>query len=328
MALIGTALTLLDGAKRMAPDGSISVIAEVLSQKNELIEDMVWVEGNLPTGTRATIRTGLPTVYFRLLNQGVPPSKSTTVQVDETAAIMEARGQIDKDLAMLNGLTAQFRASENEPFIESMAQTFATKAFYGNVGTDPEQFSGLSTRYSDNTTAQSKENIIDAGGVGADNMSIWLIVWGEQTIHGVYPKGSQMGLQHEDLGLTDAFDSSGNRFRAFLDWYQWKCGLVVKDWRYAVRIANIDASNLIASSSAADIISLMAMAVDKIPNFAAGKAAFYVNRTLKTMLRIQTMNKSNVYLTVGNEEGKPKLSFDGIPIRVVDQLLSTESKVS
>lgn len=328
MALIGTALTLLDGAKRLAPDGSISAIAEVLSQKNELIEDMVWVEGNLPTGTRATIRTGLPTVYFRLLNQGVPPSKSTTVQVDETAAIMEARGQIDKDLAMLNGLTAQFRASENEPFIESMAQTFATKVFYGNVGTDPEQFSGLATRYSDNTTAASKENVIDAGGVGADNMSIWLIVWGENTVHGVYPKGSQMGLQHEDLGLQDAFDSSGNRFRAYLDWYQWKCGIVVRDWRYAVRIANIDASNLIASSSAADILQLMAMAVDKIPNFSAGRAAFYVNRTVKTMLRIQTMNKSNVYLTVGNEEGKPKLSFDGIPIRIVDQLLSTESKVS
>ncbi|MCK1585482.1 hypothetical protein IVB03_39500 [Bradyrhizobium sp. 168] len=327
MATIGTAVTMLDWAKRVAPDGSISAIAEVLAQKNEAVEDVAWVEGNLPTGTRTTIRTGLPTIYFRLLNQGVPPSKSTTVQVDEAAAIMEARGQIDKDLAELNGMSAQFMASENEPFIEAMAQTFATKLFYGNVGTDPEQFSGLSTRYSDNTTAQSKENIIDGGGVGSDNTSIWLVVWGENTIHGVYPKGSTLGLQHEHLGLTDAFDSNGNRFRAYLDWYQWKCGLVVKDWRYAVRIANIDVSNLIASSTAADILQLMAMAVDKIPNFSAGRAAFYTNRTVKTMLRIQTMNKSNVYLTVGNEEGKPKLSFDGIPIRLTDQLLSTEARV-
>jgi hypothetical protein len=328
MATIGTAITLLDWAKRVGPDGSISAIAEVLAQKNEPVEDVLWVEGNLPTGTRTTIRTGLPTVYFRLLNQGVPPSKSTTVQVDEAAAIMEARGQVDKDLAELNGLSSQFMASENEPFIESMAQTFATKLFYGNVGTDPEQFSGLATRYSDNTTAQNKENIIDGGGVGSDNTSIWLIVWGENTIHGVYPKGSQMGLQHDHLGLQDAFDSSGNRFRAYLDWYQWKCGLVVKDWRYAVRIANIDVSNLIGGTSAADILTLMAMAVDKIPSFAAGRAAFYTNRTVKTMLRIQTMNKANVYLTVGNEEGKPKLSFDGIPIRLTDQLLGTESRVA
>lgn len=328
MATIGTAVTLLDFKSRMDPDGSIGAIAEVLSQKNEVVEDIPWLQGNLPTGSRVTIRTGLPTIYFRMLNQGVPPSKSTTTQVDESAAIMEARGQIDKDLAELNEMTAQFRASENEPFLEGMAQTFATKLFYGNVGTDPEQFSGLATRYSDNSGPANAENIVDGGGVGSDNTSIWLIVWGENTVHGIYPKGSTMGLAHEDLGLQDAFDSSGNRFRAWLDWYQWKCGIVVKDWRYAVRIANIDVSNLIAETSAADILELMAVAVDKVPNFSAGRAAFYANRTVKTMLRIQAMNRPNVYLTVGNEEGKPKLDFDGIPIRLVDQLLNTEAAVS
>jgi hypothetical protein len=328
MATIGTAVTLLDWAKRQDPNNGIAAIAEILSQKNEIIEDMVWSEGNLPTGTRVTIRTGLPTIYFRLLNQGVPPSKSTTTQVDEAAAIMEARGQIDKDLAELNGMQAAFRLSENEPFMEAMAQTFAAKLFYGNIGTDPEQFSGLATRYSDDSGPANAENIINGGGVGSDNTSIWLIVWGENAITGIYPKGSQMGLQHQDLGLTDAFDSNGNRFRAYLDWYQWKCGLVVKDWRYAVRIANIDVSNLVAETSAADILELMAIAVDKIPSMSAGRPVFYMNRTVKTMLRIQVMNRPNVYLTVGNEESKPKLSFDGIPIRLVDQILSTESAVT
>ncbi len=328
MATIGTAVTLLDWAARNDVDGGIAAIAEILAQKNEVIEDMVWQEGNLPTGTRVTIRTGLPTVYFRMINQGVPPSKSTTTQVDEQAAIMEARGQIDKDLAELNGLQAAFRASENEPFLESMAQTFAAKLFYGNVGTDPEQFSGLATRYSDDSGPANAENIINGGGTGSDNTSIWLIVWGDNAVHGVFPKGSQMGLQHQDLGLQDAFDSNNNRFRAYLDWYQWKCGLVVKDWRYAVRIANIDVSNLVAETSAADILELMAIAVDKIPSMSAGKPVFYMNRTVKTMLRIQVMNRPNVYLTVGNEESKPKLSFDGIPIRLVDQILSTESAVT
>lgn len=328
MATIGTAITLLDYARRVDPNGMIGAIAEVLAQKNEILEDIPWVEGNLPTGHRAIIRTGLPTIYFRQLNQGVPPSKSTTVPVDEPAAIMEARGQIDKDIAALNGMTAQFRASENEPFIEAMAQTFAAKAFYGNVGTDPEQFSGLATRYSDDSGPANAENIINAGGTGTDNTSLWLIVWGENTVFGVYPKGSTMGLQHEDLGLQDAFDSSNNRFRAWLDWYQWKCGIVVKDWRYAVRIANIDVSNLTGQSSAADLLELMAMAVEKIPSFAAGKAAFYGNRTLTGMLRIQAMNRPGVQLQVGNEEGKPKTMFDGIPIRKVDQLLSTESAVT
>lgn len=328
MAALGTAVTLLDLASRMDPNGGIAAICELLSQTNEFNGDMRWKEGNLTTGERVTIRTGLPTIYFRKLNQGVAASKSTTVQVDEGTCIMEARGQIDKDLAELNGLSAAFRMSENSPFIESMGQTFAAKVFYGNTGLDPEQFTGLATRYSDSSGPANAENIVSGAGTGSDNTSIWLIGHGEQGIYGIYPKGLAAGLNHEDLGLADAFDASNNRFRAYMDLWQWKCGLVVKDWRYAVRGANIDVSNLIAESSAADLLEMMAIMVDKVPAAGGVSWSFYCNRTVKTMLRIQCMNRPNVYLTVGQEEGRPKLSFDGIPIKLHDQLLSTEATVS
>lgn len=328
MATIGLAVTLIDAAKRTDPDGSIAAIAELLNQSNDIIPDVPFMEGNLPTGHRATIRTGLPAVYFRRFNQGIPASKSTTAQVDETTAMMEARAQIDVDLAMLNGNTAEFRTSENAPFIESMGQSFASTVFYGNVGAVPESFSGLATRYSDKTNALNKENIIDAGGVQGDNTSIWLIGWGEQTVFGIYPKGSTAGLQHKDLGENDAFDANQNRFRALMDQYQWKCGMVVKDWRYAVRIANIDVSNLVSQANQADLLELMAVAVDKIPkDQATPSLSFYANRTIRTILRIQCMNRPNVYLTMGNEESKPKLSFDGHPIKLVDQLLNNEARV-
>jgi hypothetical protein len=327
MATIGTAVNLVDAAKRTDPNGSIAVIAELLNQTNEVIPDVPFMEGNLPTGHRASIRTGLPTIYFRRLNQGVPTSKSTTAQVDEATCMMEGRGQIDRDLAMLNGNTAEFRASENMPFIEAMGQTFAAKLFYGNTGVQPETFTGLATRYSDAVLALNKENIVKGGGAGLDNTSIWLIGWGEQTIFGIYPNGSTAGLRHEDLGEADAFDANQNRFRAVMDWYQWKCGLVVKDWRYAVRICNIDVSNLTGQTTAADLLELMAVAVAKIPNPGSVRLAFYSNRTVATMLRIQCMNKPNVYLVLGQEEGRPKLTFDGYPIRTVDQLLNNEATV-
>jgi len=95
-----------------------------------------------------------------------------------------------------------------------------------------------------------------------------------------------------------------------------------------VRIANIDVSNLVAETSAADILELMAVAVDKIPDKNGVNLKFYANRVVRTMLRIQAMNRPNVYLTVGQEEGRPKTSFDGIEIKVVDQLLRTESTVN
>jgi len=328
MPTIGGLPNLVDVAKRTDPDGSIAAIAELLNQSNEVTEDVPMFEGNLPTGHRVTVRTGLPTVYWRRLNQGVPPSKSTTAQVDEAAAIMEARGQIDVDLAELNGNTAEFRASENAPFLESMGQMFVQTLFYGNVGAQPERFSGLATRYSDRSVSLNKENIVNGGGVQTDNTSVWLIGWGEQTIYGIYPKGSAGGLQHKDLGEQDAFDAVNNRFRAWMDDYKWKCGLVVKDWRYAVRIANIDVSNLSSQANQADLLELMAVAVDKIPKTGpSASLTFYANRTVRTILRIQCMNRPNVYLTSGNEENKPKVSFDGIPIKLVDQILNNEAQV-
>lgn len=199
-ALSNTNLTLADWAKRIDPEGRIPVVAELLSQSNEILEDAVFKEGNLPTGERVVIRTGLPTVYWRALNQGIPSSKSTTAQVDEACGILEARSEVDKDLAMLNGNTAQFRLSEDSAFLEAMNQTQAETLFYGNPATDPKQFLGLAARYSDKSSGGNKQNILDAGGSGSDNTSVYLVIWGDQTVYCPFPKGSKAGLIHEDLG--------------------------------------------------------------------------------------------------------------------------------
>lgn len=141
MATIGnTVPTLLDVAKRLNPDGGgIMPIAELLSQENEMLLDMPWYEGNLPTGSRITTRTGLPDVIYRKLNSGVPPSKSTTAQVDEACGILEARGQVDVDLAMLNGNTAGFRLSESRAFMEAMNQAMQRGVMYGNTDVTPSR---------------------------------------------------------------------------------------------------------------------------------------------------------------------------------------------
>ena len=245
MATLSTSnLTLADWAKRSDPDGRVPIVAELLSQTNEILDDCVFKEGNLPTGERVIIRTGLPSVYFRALNQGIPGSKSTTAQVDEACAILEARSEVDKDLAMLNGNTAQFRLSEDTAFLEAMNQTQAETMFYGNPGTDPKKFLGLAPRYGD-LSADNAVNILDAGGSGSDNASVYLVVWGDNTVYCPFPKGSKAGLTHEDLGEQTVYNSDGTRLQAFATRYQWKNGLVVKDWRYVVRICNIDISDLV-----------------------------------------------------------------------------------
>ncbi|CAI3798657.1 hypothetical protein GLGCALEP_02141 [Pseudomonas sp. MM221] len=331
MAVIAqNSLTLTDWAKRQDPDMKQARIVEMLAQTNEIIPDMLWQEGNLATGHRTTIRTGLPTGTYRALNAGILRTKSTTVQVDETCAMLENLGIVDEALANLNGNTSAFRLSENAAYIEGMNQDMATGLFYNNSALEPAKFLGMAPRYSD-STAKNGQNIIKMGGSGSDNASIWLIVWGDQTVHGIYPKGSKAGLDHNDMGIELVDDGSGtNRvFRAYRDHYKWDCGLALRDWRYAVRICNIDISDLLADTNGTSvkIIEAMIRAVHRIPNLRMGRPAFYMNRTIRECLDIQAMNKANVQLKIQEYDGEFITSLRGVPFRTVDALLNSESPV-
>lgn len=339
------AVTLLDWAKAQDPEGRIAAVVELLAQSNEILLDMPFKEGNLPTGHRASIRTGLPAPIWRKLYQGVPPSKSLRATVDDSCGILEARSEVDKDLAILNGNSAEFRLSEGQAFVEAMNQNMAQALLYGDATVNPEQFNGLSMRYNTITVSnnQTAANVISGAGSG-NCTSVWLIVWGENTVHGIYPKGSTAGLDHQDLGEIDAFDANMGRFRAFADLWKWKCGLHVRDWRYVVRIANISMTDLLAQSgtqantAATWLPKLMVKALARIPFPGMGKAVFYASRSVKAQLAIGALDKSQNVLAIqpalqqyGNLNPgftAQELTFLGVPIRTVDRLLETETALT
>lgn len=325
-------LTLMDLAKKMAPgDAKIAVVIEMLAQMNPILLDMPFVEGNLPIGERTTVRTGLPSVFWRLLNAGVQPSKSKTAQVDESCGMLEAWAEVDVALANLSNDVSQFRLDESSSFLEAMAQEFASTLFYGNSSLAPEEFNGLSVRYGD-LSAANAQNIIDGGGTGSDNSSIWLIGWGDKTCRGIYPKGTQAGVQHKNLGeqtIENAGGVSGARMRVFQDQFIWNGGLTLKDWRYVARGCNIDISNLVANSSAADLPAIMTKMTHRIHNLEACKPVFYMNRSLFQYLDLQRVDnvKTGGGITWQEVDGKPVPFFRGIPIKKCDALLETEARV-
>jgi len=329
MATLGTtALTLADYAKRLGPDNKISKIIEILNDTNEILDDMMWVEGNLPTGHRTTIRSGLPSVTWRQLNYGVQPSKSRTVQVDDACGMLEAYSEIDKSLADLNGNAPEFRLSEDKAFIEAMSQELASAVFYGNSSVDPEKIMGLAPRFN-STSAENGGNVIKSDGSGSDNSSIWLVSWGDMTAHGIYPKGSTAGLNHKDLGEVTLEDANGGKYQGYRSHYKWDCGLTVRDWRYVVRICNIDISNLTKNAATgSDIVDLMVRAINKLPSTKRGRPVFYANNTVLSFLDRQVMNRSNIYLTYSDYAGKQVLNFRGIPVKKCDALTETEATVS
>lgn len=332
--------TLLDLAKRSDPDGSISAVVEILNETNEVLDDMSWMEGNLPTGNRTTIRSGIPAPTWRKLYGGVQPTKSTTVQVTDNCGMLESYAEIDKALADLNGNSAAFRLSEEVAFIEGFNQEVVDTLFYGNEGTEPEAFTGLSPRYND-LSAENADNIIVGGGSGSDNASIWLVVWGPMTCHGIVPKGSVAGLQRNDKGVVTIEDASGGsntgRMEAYRTHYRWDVGLTVRDWRYVVRIPNIDKSDLTnvftsgAFSSGANLVDLMFQAMRKVPNLNMGRPVFYMSRDTATWLARQKaalgLNSYSTPETVGGSRMWTE-DFMGIPVRRCDALAADEALVS
>jgi hypothetical protein len=323
--------TLADLAKVTDPDGSIADVVEILNATNEILMDMTFLEGNLTTGHRTSIRSGLPTPTWRKLYGGVQPTKSRAVQVTDNTGMMEDYSEVDKALVEMAGNPAAFRLQEDRPHIEGMNQEFASTLFYGDESTAPEEFTGLSARYN-SLSAENGDNIIAGGGSGSDNASIWLICWGPNTCHGIIPKGSKAGVQQRDLGevTLENADGANGRMQAFRTHYRWDVGLSVRDWRYAVRIANIDRSALTADISAgADLNDLMHQAWTEIPNTSMGRCAWYMDKSILSMLRRQTSSAvSSSTLTTDLVGGTMQTAWGGIPIRRCDALRGNEATVS
>ena len=323
--------TLLDHARAMDPDGSIAAVAELLSQTNEVLADMNFVEGNLATGHVVTIRTGLPVATWRRLYGGVQPDKSRREQVTESCGMLEAYNEVDVALADLNGNTSQFRLSEATATIEGMNQSLADTIFYGSTLTNPERFEGFSSRFS-STTAANGENIIKAGGSGSDNRSIWLVVWGPDSCFGIVPKASKAGLTMQDKGqvTTENIDGSNGRAEIYRTYFKLTAGLCVRDWRYVVRICNIDKSDLSATAAAgANLPTLMFEALSRIPNLAMGRAAFYASRDVWTKFQQQvSFLTAASTLQAENVGGQILTTWHGIPLRRVDRLAVDEALVS
>ena len=192
-ALASTHPTLLDVVKRTDENGNIANVIEILNQSNDMLDDMVWIQCNNGVAHKTTMRSGIPEPTFRKLYGGVQPSKSRTVSIMDNCGMMENYAEIDKALADMNGNTAAWRLSEELPIIEGFNQKLSRYAFYGNEATEPEGFTGLAPRFNTITGVENKDNVLKAA-AGTAITSLWLVVWGPNTVHMIYPNGSQAGL--------------------------------------------------------------------------------------------------------------------------------------
>lgn len=341
-------VSLADLGRRLDPGGKLMYMSELLSQCNEMIDDLPMVEGNLPTGHLVTLRTALPKGTYIRFYQGTPYTASRGAQVQFGLSLLRAYSQVDKRMAMIGGNEKALREQEDLAHFEGFSQQQSGTLIYGNTWVNPEQFTGVMPYYNTvaSATAQVAQNVFDAGGTGTSNASILLMGWGERTCHGIYGKGAKAGLVFENKGdVVPGFDSNNNRFEAFTSLIEWELGLAVADWRYNVRVANIDTTTAgLAGASPPDIFAILSKVVMRLPT--AGRRLsgvtktdaphgyeppvrlkFYWNRTVAEYAAIQAIRDKNVLIGSKEYAGAPILDFRNVQFGVVDQLLNTESRV-
>lgn len=321
--------TLLNVTRRLTPQGSVEQnIAELLTTQNPFLEDVPWIEGNLNTGHRITNRTALPAPTWRRVNQGIDPTKSETGSFDEVTGMLEAYSKVDVDAAKLGGNAAAFRATEDAAFMEGFAQEVARAVFYESAVTNPERIHGLTPRYPATTGFTASSYVLKPGTVaGVNAQSIWLVTWKQGRLYGIYPRGSVAGLSNKDMGEQLVNDVNGRQFTAYVSHYQWKLGLAVEDYRYAVRLQwdPDDAAGGFGDTGTGLYMAMQDMmgTIEKVEE----STRFYMSRASLRKLRAQLGNNANSFLTEVVREGKLLTQFAGIPIRITDALVA-ESAIS
>ena len=308
-------------------DKNIAAILELLTQENTILDDVPFIPASHPDKNQTVLRRELPEVYWRRLYRGVPLSKSSVDTVSDPMGMLEARSMVDAKLEQLMGARfTSYRLLETQAFLESMKQEAARAIIYGDIKNNEDGIHGLAPRYA----FKDGPNVIDAKGSGSECASIWLVIWGPNTAHGIYPPDlAAAGLHHKPLSEQDWADPDGNMFRAIGDLYEWTLGLSVRDLRSVVRIANIDTTKINITDPTdpdyVDLANLLIEAKELLPEGKQDSAKVYMNSKLRTALQLQARNSKNLMLMYGEAFASKNVPIvHGLPVRRVDALLSTE----
>ena len=323
--------TLLDVIRQQGPDGSLLPIVESLTKLRPFLADATWIEANNGTFHRVNNRNSLPSPTYRWPNQGTLATKPREQQVDETTSLLSDRSQIDSSLIRMNG--PEYRVRKIAGHLQGLMNQVEGDVFYSSVKTTPNQFHGLAPRFdaAAGTPAGNQVIKVDSAASGSDNMSMFLIGWGPQAVHMIYPRNTSGGIIHKDLGelMVDDGTGTGAQFPAFIDWFDWYPGLAVEDYRYVSRGCNISLHNLVYTNTeivdaSIDLLHQVQW-MDKTVRW-----AYYAPRAVVKFLHHQAVNAVKTStLRLDNIAGEgPIVMLNGIPLRMTDGMLITEGVVN
>lgn len=337
MATLGTTYLNLIDQMKSGGDGMWEIV-EALHILTPFMQDANVMTANKGTKHVTGVRTGLPSVTWGALYQGIPQSKGNYTQVEDTTGFVEGLSTVDERLLKLYGeKAAAMRRSEGIGFLEAIAQEVSQSIWYSDVNVNGKKFHGLGPRY--NTLANPC--VVPGGGSGSDNTSIWMVTHGDGHTSMITPEGVTAGVTQEDMGRQRVLDGDGNPYYVREEKFEQHVGVTVKDWRSTGRVANIDVSEALAGN--VDVYALIRSLFYSLNGRrhykfngegkpADGRTVLYMNRQMLEVLDMLGTNggasDSFVRLRPMELMGQEVMSWRGIPIREDDSILSTEAAIS
>ncbi|UDQ99386.1 major capsid protein [Lentisphaerota bacterium WC36G] len=328
-------MTLMDIAKAAGDDGKWSKEFINIGEKaTPEFEHMPHVVCNAVTEHKTSVFLGGSAGQFKAFYEGIKPTKMQRSTITAKTAMMEEESVVDADLIDLNDNKAAFRASEDEAIIDGMVQTYIQNVWYGDKH-DDKKFPGFSAYY--NYTSDDKKdigyNVLSCGGTGNKLTSMYMITWGDTTVHGIIPKvkGYSAGVQVRDDTPEKpdrVDDGNGGKYDAYRTVYKLKGGLALRDWRASGRLCNINLEEFGTSEDAKNLVDFLIKLTNRLKGKNKGKTFIYCPPEVLTVLEIQQRHFKNINLTTKDYDGTPVTHFRNYPIFSTDMLMTTEEQVT
>jgi hypothetical protein len=317
-----------------------------------MLIDAPWVEANDQHTHTFVRRTKLISGGAVGYNEGVPNSIGKAEQVTEGLMTLAARCEFDERLLRRESNENLIRMQEAVGAIEGLSQTLSKYIKYGNgaiadadyatktalllddgtyIGAvNPKAIKGIVARGDFDGLAD--DSVRGAGGSGAGAVtSIYMIEWGPDTVHFVYPKGDPgMGLAHVDRGLEKVYSSTTKSFYAKVSTFEAGVGLIIKDPRAIQRLCNITPSSTTTTDSMLgdDNIKQLIDMLAALPTYGGNNPVIYVPRLVWAQMQKNAYDKANGFYPAKDPWGAPAIEFMGVPIRLDEGIITTEEVVS
>lgn len=314
----------------------------VLAKRLDILKVINWHECNDGSHHKGVRESTRPTGTWRSFGQGIDPESATGTPYSEPTGQLAGISKIDVSQLRQKRHGGAIRARLIGQYMAGMLSTFVSDIFYGDRSVDGIRPWGITNRSRFNTLSSDYvyDNTDGKASATQNKTSMYLMGFGDEKISCIYPTKdapmqnttipdpdvSGLGVRYKDYGDIITQDADGKDFPAFVGWLEMHFGFDPADYRYLRRVANISMTNVDGVDDFSINENFLIRAMNDMPDM--DNAYWFANRQMRADLRIRVNEKGNLFHTMDAPFGKNVMAIDGIPILLVEDIISTEETVS